>query len=150
MRSATALIGTMTTPDAEAPPDARDGNREVNRAIAFVCGTIAAFTVLLAIPSYFVAGGRFTLGVLAGGAIGLANFLFLGRIGKALTGTRRGAAFWGGMYFMKIALLFGGLYFLFTTGVLHVYGLLVGLCALVPGIVVGGLLATPKGPTSSR
>lgn len=121
---------------------------EVDRAIRIVCMTIAAFALLLAVPSYFVAGGRFALGAVAGGAIGVANFLFFGRIGKALTGTRRAAAFWGGMYFVKIVLLFGGLYVLFTTGVLHVYGLLVGLSALVPGIVVGGLLATPKAPTS--
>jgi len=133
------------TPDADAPL-ADDG--QLDRTIRIVCATIAAFTVLLAIPSYFVAGGRFTLAALSGGAIGIANFLFFGRIGKALTGTRRAAAFWGGMYFVKIVVLFGGLYLLFTTGVLHFYGLLVGLSALVPGIVVGGLLATPKGPTS--
>lgn len=124
------------------------GNGEVDRAIRYVCMTIAAFAVLLAIPSVFVAGSTFALAVLAGGAIGVVNFLFFGRIGKALTGTRREAAFWGGMYFVKIVLLFGGLYLLMST--LHgnfVYGLLVGLCAIVPGIVVGGLLATPKGPT---
>lgn len=139
------MTSVSMTQNADAP---LADNGEVDRAIRVVCLTIAAFTVLLAVPSYFVAGSRFMLGVLAGGAIGVANFLFFGRIGKALTGTRRAAAFWGGMYFVKIVLLFGGLYVLFTTGVLHVYGLLVGLSALVPGIVVGGLLATPKGPTS--
>lgn len=124
-------------------------NGEVDRAIRVVSLTIAAFALLLAIPSYFVAGARFAVGVVAGGAIGVVNFLFFGRIGKALTGTRREAAFWGGMYFVKIVLLFGGLYFAMSS--LEdklVLGLLVGLCAIVPGIVVGGLLATPKGQTS--
>jgi hypothetical protein len=129
------------------PPVADPG--EVDRAIRAVCGAIAAFACLLALPSYFVAGGRFAVAVLGGGAIGVANFLFFGRIGKALTGSRREAAFWGGMYFVKIALLFGGLYLLLDTLPSNFkYGLLVGLCAIVPGIVVGGLLATPKGPTS--
>ncbi len=140
------MTSVSMTENADAPladpPNADSG--EVDRAVRIVCLTIAAFSLLLGLPSYFVAGGRFAFAVVAGGAIGVANFLFFGRIGKALTGTRRAAAFWGGMYFVKIVVLFGGLYALFTTGVLHIYGLLVGLSALVPGIVVGGLLATPK------
>jgi hypothetical protein len=68
----------------------------------------------------------------------------LARIGHALTGTRSGAAFWGAVYFVKISALFGGLYLLFSSGAVNMYGLLVGLSAIVPGIVVGGVLATPK------
>jgi len=129
-----------TTPDAdsEAP--------SLGRTAGVVALSIAACTVLLATPSYFVAGVKFAAAVLLGGAIGIANFLVLARVGKALTGTRSGAAFWGGVYFVKIVALFGGLYLLFTTGAVNMYGLLVGLSAIVPGIVVGGLLATPKAP----
>lgn len=122
---------------------------EVDRAIRVVGAAIAAFALLLAVPSFFVAGARFAAGVVAGGAVGVANFWFFGRIGKALTGSRREATFWGGMYFVKIVLLFGGLYlFMSSFDAKLVYGLLVGLSAIVPGIVVGGLLATPKGQTS--
>lgn len=127
-----------TTPDAE--PEAPS----LGRTAGVVSATIAACTLLLATPSYFVAGAKFAAAVLLGGAIGVANFLVLARVGKALTGTRSGAAFWGGVYFVKIVALFGGLYLLFSTGAVNLYGLLVGLSAIVPGIVVGGLLATPK------
>ena len=61
-----------------------------------------------------------------------------------------GAGFWGAVYFFKIAALFGGLYLFFHTGVVNVYGLLVGLSALAPGIVVGGVLATPKAQPAPR
>jgi len=127
-----------TTPDAdsEAP--------SLGRTAGIVALSIAVSTLLLATPSYFFAGAKFAAAVLLGGAIGIANFLVLARIGKALTGTRSGAAFWGGVYFFKIAALFGGLYFLFSRGAVSPYGLLVGLSAIVPGIVVGGLLATPR------
>jgi hypothetical protein len=133
-----------TTPDAdpELPDDAAAPT--LGRTAGVVALAIAGSTLLLAAPSYFIAGGKFAAAVLLGGAIGIANFLVLARIGKALTGTRAGAAFWGGVYFFKIAALFGGLYLLFATGAVNLYGLLVGLSAIVPGIVVGGLLATPR------
>ena len=132
-----------TTPDAD--PDLPEAP-SLGRTAGIVALSIAGSTVLLAIPSFYVAGAKFAAAVLLGGAIGIANFLVLARIGKALTGTRSGAAFWGGVYFFKISALFGGLYFLFATGAVNLYGLLVGLSAIVPGIVVGGLLATPRTP----
>jgi hypothetical protein len=136
-----------TTPDAEPElPEAPS----LGRTAGIVAASIGASTLLLATPSYFIAGAKFAVGVLLGGAIGIANFLVLARIGRALTGTRSGAAFWGGVYFFKIAALFGGLYLLFSTGAVNLYGLLVGLSAIVPGIVVGGLLATPRSPSQPR
>jgi len=135
-----------TTPDAD-PEQPLEAAPSLTRTAGVVALSIAASTLLLALPSYFIAGQKFAAAVLLGGGIGIANFLVLARIGKALTGTRSGAAFWGGIYFFKIAALFGGLYLLFSTGAVNLYGLLVGLSAIVPGIVVGGLLATPKAPT---
>lgn len=134
-----------TTPDADPEQPLDDGSApSLGRTAGLVALCIAASTVLLAAPSLFVVGAKFAAAVVLGGAIGIANFLLLARIGKALTGTRSGAAFWGGVYFFKIAALFGGLYLLFSTGAVNLYGLVVGLSAIVPGIVVGGLLATPR------
>jgi hypothetical protein len=130
-----------TTPDAD--PDLPDAP-SLGRTAGTVALSIAASTLLFAAPSYVFAGAKFAAAVLLGGAIGIANFLVLARVGKALTGTRSGAAFWGTVYFFKIAVLFGGLYLLFSTNAVNMFGLLVGLSAIVPGIVVGGLLATPK------
>lgn len=133
-----------TTPDADAP-----GEPEADRTIPTVAVAIGVCAALLALASYFAAGGRFAFAVVVGGAIGAANFLVLARVGKALTGTKGGAAFWGGMYFFKIAALFGGLFLLLTTKVVDPYGLLVGLASLVPGIVVGGVVAARRQPPAA-
>ncbi len=134
-----------TTPDADAPGD----EPGADRTIPTVAVAIGVCAVLLAVPSFFAAGGRFAFAVVVGGAIGVANFLVLARVGRALTGTKGGAAFWGGMYLVKIAALFGGLFLLLTTKVVDPYGLLVGLASLVPGIVVGGVVAARRPPASS-
>jgi hypothetical protein len=125
-----------TTPDADAPDLAR-----TTRAVVLGIATAAT---LLAVPSFYIAGSKFGVAVLIGGAIGVANFLVLARVVGALTGGRSAATFWGVVYFFKILVLFGGLYLLFSSGWLNIYGLLVGLSAIVPGIVVGGVLALPK------
>ncbi|MGZ3417867.1 MAG: ATP synthase subunit I [Polyangiales bacterium] len=121
-----------------------------DRTIQVVTVAIGACALLLAGASLIVVGAKFAFAVVVGGAIGVANFLLLARIGKAVTGSSSGAAFWGGVYFFKIAALFGGLYLLFHTGAVNLYGLLVGLSALAPGIVVGGVLATPKAPPAAK
>lgn len=119
-----------------------------DRTLVRVAWSIAACALVLAVATLATRGSRMALGVVVGGAIAVANFVLLARIGKALTGSGAGAAFWGGMYFIKIAALFGGLYLLFHSGMVDGYGILVGLCALVPGIVVGGVLtgAPAKAP----
>jgi hypothetical protein len=121
--------------NAEETPD---------RTIPVVTMAIAACALVLAGASLIVVGAKFAFAVVVGGAIGVANFALLARIGKAVVGSSSGAGFWGAVYFFKIAALFGGLYLFFHSGVVNVYGLLVGLSSLAPGIVVGGVLATPK------
>jgi hypothetical protein len=134
----------VTTPESEAgAPDAGTG-----RAITLVAVCIGVCAALLALASIPFGGLRLAAAVTIGGVIGIANFLVLGRIGKTLVGTQGRAAFWGAMYFVKIAALFGGLWLLFQYRVVNVYGVLVGLSALVPGIVVGGVLAAQKQPTA--
>jgi hypothetical protein len=129
------------TETAEETPD---------RTIPVVTMAIAICALVLAGASLMVVGAKFAFAVIVGGAIGVANFALLARIGKAVMGSSSGAGFWGAVYFFKIAALFGGLYLFFHTGVVNVYGLLVGLSALAPGIVVGGVLATPKAQPAPR
>lgn len=127
------------THDGDAPDDAG-----TDRTIGSVAVAIAVIAALFALSAVVFTNTRVALGVVIGGAAGVANFLVLARIGKAVTGSRSGAAFWGAIYFVKLAVLFGGIYLVFTTGVINVYGLLVGLSAIVPGIVVGGVVASSR------
>lgn len=139
------MSATMTTEPSEssepaAPPAPAD------RTLPLVAIAIGVCAVVLAAASAFVVGSNFAVGVLIGGAIAVSNFLVLARVGKALTGSRGGAAFWGGIYLLKLAALFGGVALLLHSGIVSGLGVIVGLTALVPGIVVGGLLAAPRDP----
>jgi hypothetical protein len=144
MANTTTTTATMAMsadpPAIEAP--------EKDRTIAFVTGAIGVCTLGFAVLFAFVATLRFSLGVTVGGAIGLLNFVVLAQVGKALSGSRRRAAILGVLYLVKVLVLFGGVFFLFRAGWLPGLSIVVGLSALVPGIVVGGLLATPRDPTN--
>jgi hypothetical protein len=129
------------------PETSSDADGGLGRTVKAVAMSIVACTVILAGLSLVFANTRFALGVLIGGAIGAANFLVLARVGKAITGKSKDAAFWGAMYLLKVAALFGGVFLVLHSGLVSGLGVVVGLTALVPGIVVGGLLSTPRDPT---
>ena len=120
---------------------------QADRTIPLVLKSIAGCAAALAIVAAFVWGLRFGFGVAIGGAMITANFYVLTRVGRALTGSRNGAAFWGMIYLLKVGALFGGVFLLLHAGIASGVGIIVGLCSLVPGIVVGGLLAAPSDPT---
>ena len=132
----------MTTPSA-------DEHLPADRTIFFVTISVAASASALAVAAFFALSRHFALGVVAGGAIALSNFVVLARVGRALTGNRRQAFFWGGVYLAKVAVLFGGTALLLHSGAVSGLGVVVGFAALVPGIVVGGLLAAPSDPTDA-
>lgn len=117
------------------------------RTLRVVALSIAGCAVLFALGAFFSVNARFAFAVALGGAIAVANFLVLARVGRAITGSSGGAAFWGAVYFFKIAALLGGVFLLFQSGKVNVFGLLIGLSTLAPGIVVGGVLSSPKGPS---
>lgn len=119
-----------------------------DRTVPLVAASIGAFTALFAVVFVFIATPRFSLGVAIGGVLGLLNFLTLARVGKAFLGSRRGAVLWAIIYLVKVIVLFGGVYLLFRSGWVPALSIVVGLSTLVPGIVVGGLLAAPRDPTS--
>ncbi len=134
---ATTGIHPMIDP-AEPPPD----ESEVVATIRTVSLGIAASTILLAVAAATTQGARFAVGVLTGGGVGLLNFLLLAGIGRAMT-RPSGSGLWGLAYLFKVLVLFGGAFLLLRAGVVPGLGLVVGLCALLPGIVLGGLRAAP-------
>ena len=139
----------MSAAVSEAPDDLSEASARVvhARTMRMVAWAIAASVVVLALACGVTKGARFGVGVGVGGVIGFANFLVLAKILESMTGKGNGAAFWGLVYVMKIVLLFGGVALLLHTGLLSGVGMVVGFAALAPGIVLGGLLASPSGPT---
>lgn len=133
----------MTMTDTPAEPPRHDSeDPHVVATMRAVATGIAVSTIVLAAAFFPVQGGRFCLGVVVGGAIVLVNFMFLARIGRAMT-QPSGGGLWGLAYIFKVFALFGVAALLLRAGIVPGLGLVVGLCALLPGIVVGGLRAAP-------
>jgi hypothetical protein len=108
---------------------------------------VAGSTLALAAGSAALHSARFAVGVLLGGAVVALNFLVLAAIVVTLGGPRRQALVWGSVYLLKVAALFGAVAALLRLGWAHPLGVVVGLGALLPGIVVGGVVAAPdRGP----
>ena len=145
MRALTYNERPVATP-MNSSDDAAEAAAFSARTIKLVAIAIAFSALLFAAAAAFFVNIRFATGIVAGGDIGLSNFLVLARVGKAITGSREGAVLWGGIYLLKVAALFGGVALLLHSGIVSGLGLVVGFSALVPGIVVGGLLAAPKDP----
>jgi hypothetical protein len=127
--------------DLQAEPG-RGDDRHVVATVRAVAIGIVVSTLVLAGAFWPTQGPRFALGVAVGGAIGLLNFLALARIGRAMTAPA-GGGLWGLAYLFKVFALFGGAALLLRAGLVPGLGIVVGLCALLPGIVVGGLRAAP-------
>lgn len=133
----------MTMADTPAEPPRHDPeDPHVVATMRSVALGIAASTAVLAAAFFPVRGWRFGLGVVVGGAIVLINFVILARIGRAMT-QPSGGGLWGLAYLFKVFALFGLAALLLRVGIVPGLGLVVGLCALLPGIVVGGLRAAP-------
>jgi hypothetical protein len=125
-------------PDADLPAQGED------RTITSVVIAIAFIALLFTLGAGAKFGVRLAASVALGGLIAIANLVILARVVRSITSTSGRAAFWGGIYLLKVGALFGGVYLLFQTDVVNIYGVLVGLSALVPGIVVGAVLAAPR------
>lgn len=128
----------MTDRPAEPPSD----DPYVLATMRAVAIGIAVSALVLAAAFFPTHGLRFSVGVLVGGAIVFVNFVVLARIGRAMT-QPSGGGLWGLAYLFKVFALFGVAAGLLRAGIVPGLGLIVGLCALLPGIVVGGLRAAP-------
>lgn len=84
MQTATPVMSVMS--ESEKAESSGEEAAPADRTIPLVALGIVAFTVVFAVAFGFLATPRFALGVTIGGVIGLANFLVLARVGRALTG----------------------------------------------------------------
>ena len=135
-------------PETSSKPDPREVDSTVARTTRAVSGAVIAFTGIYAVTAIILFAPRVAIGVVVGGLIACLNFIVLARVGRAITQRGRDAALWGVVYLVKVIALFGGFFLLLRSGVVGALGVIVGFSALLPGIVVGGLLAgrTPPGP----
>ncbi len=87
-------------------------------------------------------GWDWSLGLLTGGGIALANFRWLrlsaGHLVRSFSG-QAGRSLWALGYGLRYLVIFGLLAAVFRTGWIHPAGLLVGLAVLPVGLLVGGL-----------
>ena len=135
----TAAPETSSRPDPAA--DRVRDDPTVGRTTRAVSISVLAFTAIYAVTAIALFAPRVAIGVAVGGVIACLNFLVLARIGRAITQRGRDAAVWGVVYLLKIGALFGGIFLLLRSGLVGAVGVIVGFSALLPGIVVGGLLA---------
>lgn len=93
---------------------------------------------VLFIPSLIFAPLKFALGVLLGGFISILNFYWmersLRRVFEKLTGNVKGAVVF--KYFFRLALTAVILYFLISSDIVNIIGLVIGLSVVVLTIVV--------------
>ena len=150
-----------TTPSVEAPP-----GPDAAKIAAIAAAAIGAALTLGALALF---GGRTALSVAGGTAIAVANLVTMSAIVRAMLRPtveeaeaeasatentqdegafepvdhvahgRRGGAAMGALALVKIFLLFGGIWFLLTRGLLDPIPLFVGYGVLPLGITVSGL-----------
>jgi hypothetical protein len=144
----------MTDVDPEKDKEVEAG---ADRTLRGVAVSILAFTAIYAVTAIALFAARVAFGVVVGGIIACLNFVVLARIGRSITKKGRDAAIWGAVYLVKVAALFGGVALLLHSGWVSGLGVVVGFTALLPGIVVGGLLAgkaagpqAPADPTARK
>jgi|GEM_PF-721748 hypothetical protein len=110
---------------------------------AMISVTASAF--VLAAGGFFAFDLRTAGGVAVGGAFALANLWAFARIGEAFLSRRGKAAPWTAFAMLKLAGLFGGVWFILRSGIASPLALLVGYGALPVGITLGTLFG-PKPP----
>lgn len=98
--------------------------------------SVALVGVAMVIVAAFVGGGRAAFSVFVGSATGVANLVVIGiLVRKLISGTSRLP--WGAVSFVKLVVLFGGLFLLLKTGVVQILPLVIGYGALPLGITFG-------------
>jgi hypothetical protein len=106
---------------------------------------VAAIGATLAIGALAGWGVRSGISVAVGALIAVANLYGLARIVGAMLGARAegdaGAGLWGILAVLKVVVLFGGVWFLFTSHLVEPMSLVVGWGALPIGVALGTLFS---------
>jgi MFS superfamily sulfate permease-like transporter len=93
---------------------------------------------IIFIPSSIFGTFKFALGVLLGGFISILNFYWMGRslrrVFEKLSGNAKGAVVF--KYFIRLAVTAIVLFFLISSDIVNIIGLLIGLSVVVITVVV--------------
>ena len=110
-------------------------------------GNWVVLGVLLAVSFLFLPG-RFTLGVLLGGFISIANFYWLSRDlrGTFLKHAHRAKPFMMAKYYIRFIVTGVVLFFVITRAPVDVFGLLLGLSLVVINVIVTVIGTNLKNP----
>ncbi|MEZ4293586.1 MAG: ATP synthase subunit I [Polyangiaceae bacterium] len=110
---------------------------------------VAVTGVVLSLGAMGFEGVRFGLGVLAGGAIAVANLIVLARIVQAFLTKSGNTAPWAIIAVLKLVFLLGGVWLILKSGVVSGLALVIGYMALPVGIVIASLFG-PKPPEDAK
>ncbi len=133
------------TKDDGGSSDDGGGGGGQDRTLQASVRTVAATAGVAAVVSVFVADLRFGLGVLAGGAIAVANLIVLARIVQAFLGKKGNTAPWAIIAVLKLFLLLGGVWLILRSEVVSGPALVIGYMSLPVGAVIASLFG-PKPP----
>jgi hypothetical protein len=97
--------------------------------------SVALVGVAMVIIAVFVGGWRAAFSVAVGAGTGVANLVVIGILVRKLISGR--SLPWGVVSFVKLVVLFGGLFLLLKTGVVQILPLVIGYGALPLGITLG-------------
>jgi hypothetical protein len=129
------------TPDETEAPRAQGLDPRMRASILGVAAIGATF----AAGAFAGFGARAGVSVATGAVIAVANLYFLARIVGALLGGRvdgnPNAGLWGIFGVLKIVILFGGVWLLFSSNLVDPISLVVGWGALPVGITLGTLFS---------
>lgn len=123
--------------------DNDDGGQD--RTLRAAVRTVAVTGLVASLAAMGFAGLRFGIGVLAGGAIAVANLLVLARVVQAFLGKKGNTAPWAIIAVLKLVLLLGGVYMILKSEVVSGVALVIGYMSLPVGAVLASLFG-PKPP----
>ena len=126
--------------DGSAKDDGGTGKTEDDGAddktLQAAVKTVAATAGVATVVAVVAADLRFGLGVLAGGAIAVANLIVLARIVQAFLGKKGNTAPWAIIAVLKLFLLLGGVWLILRSEVVSGLALVLGYMALPLGAVI--------------
>ena len=128
--------------------DATDG--ELSLGVA--AGSVAAFGVLFAAVAWLLFDRDAAISTAAGAAIVALDVYVLGRVVRALFDPESGSSkpLWAFLGIAKLFLLFGGSWWLLSTGWVHALGLAAGIAALPLGLSVSAVSMSARAANRGR
>ena len=121
-------------PERGVPASARE---QETRKLLSIAKRSTQILVLVALASLWFQSGSISLGVIAGGAVAILNFCWLGWIMEKVFFERK--RLHGIQFFIKFFVLAGVIFLILQFTRIHPVGLIVGLSTLFLGTLIEGL-----------